>query len=67
MFLANIVIFNFIVLIFLVFKVFAILEVLKIFGFPALSHTCGVYYPCDKPLLYHTGDAISNTSGRNYF
>lgn len=23
-----------------------------------LSHTCGVYYPCDKPLLYQTGDAL---------
>lgn len=23
-----------------------------------LSHTCCVYHPCDKPLLYQTGDAL---------
>lgn len=32
-----------------------------------LSHTCCVYYPFDKPLLYQTGDALSNTSGANCF
>lgn len=32
-----------------------------------ISYTCGLYYPCDKPLLNQTGDALSNTSGTNYF
>lgn len=32
-----------------------------------LSHTCGVYNPCDKPYLYQTGDDLSNTSGPTYF
>lgn len=32
-----------------------------------LSHTCGVYNPCDKPYLYQTGDDLSNTSGQNFF
>lgn len=26
-----------------------------------LAHTCGVYYPCDEPLLYKTVDTLSNT------
>lgn len=30
------------------------------------SHTCGVYYPRDKHMLYLTGDALSNTSVLNY-
>lgn len=30
-------------------------------------HTCSVYYPCDKPKLYKTGDALSNTFLQNYF
>lgn len=34
-----------------------------------LLHTCvySVYYTCDKPLLYQTGDPLSNTSGQNFF
>lgn len=34
-----------------------------------LSHTCGIYYmyPCDKPLLYQTVDALSSTPGPNCF
>lgn len=32
-----------------------------------LSLTCGVYNPCDKPKLYQTVDALSNTSVPNYF
>lgn len=27
----------------------------KSFRYQNLSHTCGVYYLCDKPELYHTG------------
>lgn len=27
----------------------------KSFRYQHLSHTCGVYYLCDKPELYHTG------------
>lgn len=30
------------------------------------SNTCGVYYPCDKPLFFQTIDALSNTSGQNH-
>lgn len=34
-----------------------------------LLHTCvySVYYTCGKPLLYQTGDPLSNTSGQNFF
>lgn len=31
-----------------------------------VSHTCGAYRLCNEPKLYHTGIALSNTSGRNY-